>query len=97
VGEVTGLNVLPLIMMAMWIVTQVVMQKNMPRPSDPQQAQVQKFTMVLSTVIGFTLYNYASGLSLYAITASTITVLEQTVIRKLWPPPTYRPLAATVS
>lgn len=96
VGEVGGLNVLPLIMMAMWIVTQLVMQKNMPRPSDPQQAQVQKFTMVLSTVIGFTLYNYASGLALYAITSSTITVLEQTLIRKIWPPPVYRPLTATV-
>mgnify|MGYP003694356485 CR=1 FL=1 len=90
VGEVKGLNVLPLIMMSMWVITQIVMQRNMPRPSDPQQAQVQKFAMVLSTVFGLTLYNYASGLSLYAITSSTITVLEQTVIRKYFPPATAR-------
>lgn len=97
VGEVRGLNVLPLIMMAMWVVTQIVMQKNMPRPSDPQQAQVQKFAMVLSTVIGLTLYNYASGLSLYAITSSTITVLEQTLIRKFFPPPGVRAAAAAAA
>ena len=36
-------------------------------------------------MFGFFLYNYAAGLSLYMITTSTFGILEQTVIKKIWP------------
>lgn len=81
--EVTGLNVLPLLMVVLWIVH----QKMMPKPTDPQQAQIQKIMIFMPILFGLMLYNYAAGLSLYMITSSTIGILEQTVIRKYWPPP----------
>ncbi|MFN0207017.1 MAG: membrane protein insertase YidC [Planctomycetota bacterium] len=86
IGEIRGLNILAILMIGMWIANQVVSMKVMPRPSDPQQATVQKFTMVLTIVMGSFLYNYASGLAIYSCTSSTVTLLEQTIIRKLWPP-----------
>jgi len=36
-------------------------------------------------VFGFFLYSYTAGLSLYMITTSLFGVLEQTVIKKIWP------------
>lgn len=88
IGEIRGLNILPILMIVMWIANQYVTQKNMPQSSDPQAKFTQRFTMILTTVMGLGLYNYASGLSVYSITSSTITLLEQTLIRKFWPPKT---------
>jgi membrane protein insertase Oxa1/YidC/SpoIIIJ len=36
-------------------------------------------------MMGFFLYNYAAGLSLYMITQSSLGVIEQKVIKKYWP------------
>lgn len=93
IGEIRGLNILPLFMIAMWIANQWVTQKNMPQSNDPQQKFTQRFTMGLTVVMGSSLYNYASGLSVYSITSSTVTLLEQTLIRKFWPPKTVVPPA----
>ena len=89
VGEIRGLNVLPLLMVVLWIVH----QKMMPKPSDPQQAQIQKMMIFMPILFGLMLYNYASGLSLYMITSSTLGIIEQTVIRKYWPPAGVKPRA----
>ncbi|MBI3817843.1 MAG: YidC/Oxa1 family insertase periplasmic-domain containing protein [Planctomycetes bacterium] len=86
IGEVRGLNILPVFMIGMWIANQYVTQRNMPQSNDAQQKFTQRFTMILTVVMGLSLYNYASGLSVYSITSSTITLLEQTLIRKYWPP-----------
>ncbi len=84
VGTIQGLNVLPILMVILW----VAHQRLMPKPTDPQQAQIQKMMIFMPFVFGLTLYNYAAGLSLYMITSSSLGIIEQTVIKKFWPVPT---------
>ena len=74
-------NLLPIIMVVMWI----LQQATMPKPTDPQSARMQKMMMFMPVMMGFFLYNYAAGLSLYMITQSTMGIVEQKVIKKLWP------------
>jgi len=81
--NVTTFNLLPLIMVVLW----VVHQRAMPKPTDPQQAQMQKMMTFMPILFGLILYNYAAGLSLYMITSSLIGIFEQQVIRKRWPVP----------
>ena len=83
-SSMTSLNVLPIIMVVLW----VFHQRLMPKPTDPQQAQMQKMMAMMPILFGFILYNYASGLSLYMIVSSAIGIFEQKVIRKRWPVPT---------
>ncbi|MCP4094137.1 MAG: membrane protein insertase YidC [Planctomycetes bacterium] len=80
---VTTFNLLPLIMVVLW----VMHQRAMPKPTDPQQAQMQKMMAFMPILFGLILYNYAAGLSLYMITSSLIGIFEQQVIRKRWPVP----------
>jgi len=81
---VTTLNVLPIIMVFLW----VFHQRSMPKPTDPQQAQMQKMMTFMPILFGVMLYNYAAGLSLYMITSSGLGIFEQKVIKKRWPVPT---------
>ena len=46
---------------------------------------MQKMMMFMPVVFGFMLYNYAAGLSLYMITTSSCSIIEQKVIKRLWP------------
>ncbi len=78
---VTSLNVLPIIMVFLW----VFHQRSMPKPTDPQQAQMQKMMTFMPILFGVMLYNYAAGLSLYMITSSGLGIFEQKVIKKRWP------------
>lgn len=80
---VTSLNLLPILMVVLWIFH----QRSMPKPTDPQQAQMHKMMAFMPVIFGFVLYNYASGLSLYMITSSALGIFEQRVIRKRWPVP----------
>jgi YidC/Oxa1 family membrane protein insertase len=80
-GTVEYLNILPPMMVFLWI----LQQKVMPKPTDEQALKMQKMMMWMPIVFGFFLYNYSSGLSLYMITTSLFGVLEQTVIKKIWP------------
>jgi YidC/Oxa1 family membrane protein insertase len=66
------LNLLPLLMLAAWIAQNMAM----PKPSDPQQAQMQKMMRFLPFVFLFLLYNYASGLSLYMTTSALIAIIQ---------------------
>jgi YidC/Oxa1 family membrane protein insertase len=75
------LNVLPLLMVVLWI----WQQKGMPMPADEQAARMQKMMMWMPVMMGFFLYNYAAGLSLYMITQSGLGIIEQKVIKKVWP------------
>ena len=65
-----------------------------PAKAATQQAQIQKMMIFMPFIFGLTLYNYAAGLSLYMITSSTLGIVEQTVIKKLWPPPGMKPPGA---
>ncbi|RMH02509.1 MAG: membrane protein insertase YidC [Planctomycetota bacterium] len=78
---VTTLNVLPIVMVFLW----VAHQRSMPKPTDPQQAQMQKMMAFMPILFGVMLYNYAAGLSLYMITSSALGIFEQKVIKKRWP------------
>lgn len=75
------LNVLPLMMVVLWI----WQQRSMPTPTDEQQARMQKMMMWMPIAFGLFLYNYAAGLSLYMITSSAWGIAEIKVIKKIWP------------
>jgi len=81
IGVIEHLNLLPILMVVLWVWQQALM----PKPNDEQQAQMQKMMMFMPIIMGFTLYNYAAGLSLYMITQSFLGILENTVIKKIWP------------
>ena len=46
---------------------------------------MQRMMMFMPVVMGFFLYNYAAGLSLYMITQSLLGIFEISVIKKVWP------------
>ena len=81
IGTIEYLNVLPLLMVFLW----VWQQRSMPAPTDPQQAKMQKMMMWMPIMFGFMLYSYPSGLSLYMITSSAVGIFEIKVIKKFWP------------
>ncbi len=81
IGKIEYLNVLPPLMVGLWI----VQQRLMPKPSDPQQARMHRMMMWMPIMMGFFLYNYAAGLSLYMITQSLLGIFEIAVIKKYWP------------
>lgn len=81
IGVLDWLNILPLLMVVLW----VLQQKVMPKPTDPQAQQMQKMMMWMPVVFGVFLYNYAAGLSLYMVTSSAFGIFEYTVVRKIWP------------
>ena len=87
ISAVTSLNVLPLVMVFLW----VWHQRSMPKPTDPQQAQMMKMMTFMPIMFGIMLYNYAAGLSLYMITSSALGIFEQKVIKKHWPVPVATP------
>lgn len=75
------LNVLPPLMVVLWVLQQALM----PKPADEQQAKMQKLMMFMPILMGVFLYNYAAGLSLYMITQSLFGIMEISVIKKIWP------------
>ncbi|MEW6072077.1 MAG: YidC/Oxa1 family insertase periplasmic-domain containing protein [Planctomycetota bacterium] len=79
--DLTYLNLLPLLMVVLWI----LQQRGMPQPQDEQARRMHKMMMFMPVVFGLLLYTYAAGLSLYMITQSTLGIVEQRVIKKLWP------------
>lgn len=83
IGEIQYFNLLPILMVVLWVGQQRVMPK--PAAMNDQAKQMQKIMMWMPIMFGFFLYNYASGLSLYMITTSFFGILESTVIRKVWP------------
>ncbi len=80
-SAVTSFNLLPVIMVVLW----VAHQKSMPKPADPNAAQMQKIMTFMPILFGIMLYNYAAGLSIYMITSSLIGIFEAKVIKKKWP------------
>lgn len=79
--DMTYLNLLPILMVIVWI----AQQKVMPKPTDPQALQMHKMMMWMPIIFGVFLYDYAAGLSLYMITSSLWGIAEFTVIRRIWP------------
>jgi YidC/Oxa1 family membrane protein insertase len=81
IGTIEYLNILPPLMVVLW----VLQQMTMPKPADEQAARMQRMMLFMPVVMGVFLYNYAAGLSLYMITQSSLGIFEQHVIKRLWP------------
>jgi|GEM_PF-468893 len=83
IGPIEYFNLLPILMVVLWIGQQKVVPK--PATDNEQARQMQKMMMWMPILFGVFLYNYAAGLSLYMITTSAFGIMEYTVIRRIWP------------
>jgi YidC/Oxa1 family membrane protein insertase len=81
-GFLPWFNLLPIIMVAMWL----WLQSSMPLPTDPQQRQMMKIMRFMPFMFAIFLYNYASGLMVYMITSSVFGLVEQRVTRRILGP-----------
>jgi len=73
------LNILPLITVALFLVTQ---KMSMPEPTNEQAAMQQKMMKYMTVVIGFLFYKVASGLCLYFIASSLWGIAERKLLPK---------------
>lgn len=72
------INLLPLIMVGV----SVLSQRMMPKPADPQAQQQQKIFRWMPVFFGFILYHMASGLLLYWTASTSIGILESWLVRR---------------
>jgi YidC/Oxa1 family membrane protein insertase len=80
--EIYGLNLLPLLLTAVFFIQMKVTTASQPNPADDQQAQMQKMSQYMIFIFPLFLYNAPSGLNLY-IFASTLGGLVDTwLVRK---------------
>ena len=82
-GTIEYLNVLPLLMIVLWIVQHRVTPQ--PTSDDPKVAQQRKMMIGMQVFFALLFYNYASGLALYMITSSSVAIFEAVVIKRMWP------------
>jgi YidC/Oxa1 family membrane protein insertase len=75
---IEALNVLPILMTITWFLQAYFT----PRSPDPQMAQQQKMMMWMPIIFGLTCYGLASGLSLYFLANSLLSMGEQKIIKK---------------
>jgi len=76
--HIEALNLLPIVMTITWFLQAYWS----PRSPDPQMAQQQKMMMWMPIVFGFSCYGLASGLSLYFLSNSLLSMAEQKIIKK---------------
>jgi YidC/Oxa1 family membrane protein insertase len=76
--NIQALNLLPILMTVTWFLQAYWT----PRSPDPQMAQQQKMMMWMPLVFGFSCYGLASGLSLYFLSNSLLSMAEQKIIKR---------------
>jgi YidC/Oxa1 family membrane protein insertase len=76
--KIESFNLLPILMTITWFLQAYFT----PRSPDPQMAQQQKMMMWMPIVFGLTCYGLASGLSLYFLSNSLLSMAEQKIIKK---------------
>ncbi|RPH36492.1 MAG: membrane protein insertase YidC, partial [Planctomycetota bacterium] len=76
--EIEALNLLPILMTITWFLQAYFT----PRSPDPQMAQQQKMMMYMPIIFGLTCYGLASGLSLYFLANSLLSMAELKLIKK---------------
>ena len=70
-------NILPILM----TISSLVQQLTMPKSADPQQAQTQKMMMFMPVLMCVMFYGFASGLTLYWLTSTTLGIVEQRIVK----------------
>jgi YidC/Oxa1 family membrane protein insertase len=88
--SLNALNLLPILMTIVWFLQAYWA----PRSPDPNMAAQQKMMMFMPVVFGLMCYNLASGLSLYFLVNSALSMGEQKLIKKFFLKPK-DPAAAT--
>jgi len=76
--RIDALNLLPILMTITWFLQAYFT----PRSPDPQMAQQQKMMMYMPIIFGLTCYGLASGLSLYFLANSLLSMAEQKIIKR---------------
>lgn len=76
-GGIHGINLLPLLYMALAI----YQQRQMPKPLDEQQMQQQKIAKWMMIIFPILLYNYTAALALYMIVSSGVAIVEARMVR----------------
>ncbi len=71
------LHLLPILMVVAWL----LQNRMMPKPSDPQQAQMQKMMNFFPILFGVMLYKYAAGQSLYMLTNSLLGMAQMKLLK----------------
>jgi YidC/Oxa1 family membrane protein insertase len=79
---IDAFNLLPIVMTATWFLQSYFA----PRSPDPQMAAQQKMMMFMPVMFGLMCYNLASGLSLYFLVNSLLSMTEQKLIKKFFLP-----------
>ncbi|MEM1424177.1 MAG: YidC/Oxa1 family membrane protein insertase, partial [Planctomycetota bacterium] len=82
-GAISGFNILPILMGAIFFVQQKYMSPPSTGNLSPEQEQTQKLMKIMIVVMfPIFMYNAPSGLTLYILTSSTLGVIESRYIRK---------------
>ncbi|MBL8843428.1 MAG: membrane protein insertase YidC [Planctomycetes bacterium] len=71
------LHLLPILMVVAWL----LQNRMMPKPADPQQAQMQKMMNFFPILFGVMLYKYAAGQSLYMLTNSLLGMVQMKFLK----------------
>jgi YidC/Oxa1 family membrane protein insertase len=74
----SGINLLPLVMVAL----SLVQYRLMPKPTDPQQEQQMKMYKWMPIIFAVILYEYTAALSLYMVFSSLVALVESSIVRR---------------
>ena len=78
-----SINILPLVMVAAMVVQQKMSTKTMGAAVTPEQREQQKMMLIVMPIMfGFIFYNMPSGLVLYWVTNTVLTIVEQSAVLK---------------
>jgi len=80
--DVYGLNLLPLLLAAVFYIQMKVSTATQPKPADEQQAQMQKMSSYMIFLFPLMLYNAPSGLNLYIFASTMGGLLDTYIVRK---------------
>jgi YidC/Oxa1 family membrane protein insertase len=82
VGDIYGLNLLPLLLAGVFFFQMKVNTATQPKPADEQQAQMQKMSSYMIFLFPLFLYNAPSGLNLYIFASTMGGLFDTWLVRK---------------
>ena len=78
-GGLRGINLLPIV----YIALSIWQQRLMPKPLDEQQAQQMRTARWMSILFPILLYNYTGALALYMVVSTTLAIIEGRIVRAI--------------